>query len=420
MSIFMEEYFEEEDYLSNLPVIECADDPVTAMYRIAYEGEVNYKKIEEAVGIALEQSVNEAGAGDVIKSKFGVVAQTLKQCVEWVRNQFQKIIGAVAKFINEKYDKAFDNLCEKAYRHMKMNGTVTFKKPVSTYNYDINKAREVFDRCVNASGDMCTITTDDQDKVKQSISTCYEKCSGGKAKTSSELATALREITRGKKRIEIKQCTYSDFQKAASAFRDSKNQVKAEYNELKKSYNSMIADLKKQIRKVESGSKKNDRTEADKKLIKESNNLITFIREAMKIIQVAKGNSLETISGHQATVRAMAHACLGTKVSDPAQVGDANYKSSNSMKGSKYDGPKGFKGSDREPGGAKKTSYGNTNPFGTEKERQAAAKARRTAAAVGLARAKEKLGESTSIADIFGVALNEADEDDIFANVDFI
>ena len=399
MSIFMEEYFEEEDYLANLPVIECADDPVTAMYRIAYEGEVNYKKIEEAAGIALQNVVvNEADIKEAAKAKFDVVVKTLKKCIEWVKTQFQKIIGAITRFINEKYDNAFDKLCQKAFNHMKANKSITLRKPVTAYNYNIDKAQANFERCVNASATLTKEPGADKDANDAKIKKAWTSAAGStNISGSSDLSDVLRKSSRGEKRVEIKTVTDSQFQQAASTFRNSKNTVKKDYNELKKEYNSSIKELQKQVKKVQTHAlKSGGKTEMDKKIINESNNLIACIREALKIIQVAKGNVMETISGSQNVVKALAHAALGSdapKLKEPEQVkgnkgkgGNVSYKAING---------KFVKHIDGKPVTDTTTGGGTSSTDMTSQN-------------------------SSAIADIFGVALNESDEDDIFGNVDFI
>lgn len=394
MSIFMEDYFEEEDYLANIPVIECADDPVTAMYRIAYEGELNYKKIEEAVGIALEQAVNEAGSDikAAAKAKFDVVLKTLKKCVNWVKQQFQKIIGAVAKFITDKWDAKFDELCQKTVNHMKGNTTLRLKKAVTAYDYNMDKAQANFNKALDEVIAMTSDTTSDKDANDKKIKNCYIKIGGNKVENASTLAEALRKESRGEKRIEMKTCNVSQFQKLASTFRKAKNDVKVDYNGLKKGYNQQIRELNKQIVKVNAHAVKNGGKDADdKKIIAESNNLISCIREAIKIIQIAKANVMETISGYQNVVKALAHACLNSEsgnIADKAQVGEKGYKSKDSIGGSKKQGP------------ARDLKYVKVN---------------------GKWKAEKKNYEESSIADIFGIALNEDYEsDDLFDNIEFI
>lgn len=315
--IFMEDFFEDEDYLADVQAESCYDDPVEAMYRIAYEGELNYKKLEEAV----QEDLLSEGVVDSAKAKFETVKGALMKMVEWVKKQFSKILGAITSFVQELQDKKFNKNIYLAVNKAKDKGlsTITLEKPIKTYDYETNKAISLWKRVEKLTIYNIDVKFDDDviDRLNKSdvdsekIAMMKNIC-GKAVSNTSEFKKAIMTTLRGEKQIEIKTFSVNDFNKDANIFREAQNTVKTGYNSVKKINNECIKNLKKDIKDINKAMNDMNDEEAKeaKKVVKQCNTDIAFCRNCVTLAGIVKGCVFESIRGHRNKVSAMANATI--------------------------------------------------------------------------------------------------------------
>lgn len=312
--IFMEDFFEDEDYLADVQAESCYDDPVEAMYRIAYEGELNYKKLEEAV----QEDLLSEGVVDSAKAKFETVKGALMKMVEWVKKQFSKILGAITSFVQELQDKKFNKNIYVAVNKAKDKGlsTITLEKPIKTYDYETIKAISLWKRVEALTSRNASLSTDVSDAINKGVdgakSAMMKDICGKTVSSTSEFKKEIMTNLRGEKQIELKTFSVNDFNKDANMFREAQSVVKTGYNSIKKLNNECIKELKDAIKDINKAMKDmpDERAKEAKKSVQQSNACIAFSKNCVTLAGIVKGCVFESIRGHRNKVLAMANATI--------------------------------------------------------------------------------------------------------------